>query len=105
MAAVSRAKEMISKGHTVVKKGHGVALHSEVCCHCRRGSAHVSTSYYLARRSLSSTTEHKRFWNITVASPVGLSVCLSGKCTVAKRLIGSGCRLGWSVGSVEEWMY
>jgi len=27
--------------------------------------------------------------------------CLSGGCTVAKRLIGSGCSLGWSVGSVE----
>ena len=26
---------------------------------------------------------------------VCLSVCVSGKCTVAKRLIGSGCRLGW----------
>jgi len=34
-----------------------------------------------------------------------LSVCLSGKCTVAKRPIGSGCRLGWRVGSVEEWVY
>ena len=29
-------------------------------------------------------------------SPIAnLSVCLSGKCTVAKRLIGSGYRLGW----------
>jgi len=26
---------------------------------------------------------------------IGLSVDLSGKCIVAKRLIGSGCRLGW----------
>jgi len=26
---------------------------------------------------------------------VGLSVCLSGGCIVAKRLIGSGSRLGW----------
>jgi len=32
---------------------------------------------------------------------VGLSVSLSGKCTVAKWLIGSGCRLGWWVGLVE----
>jgi len=26
---------------------------------------------------------------------VCLSVCVSGKCIVAKRLIGSGCYLGW----------
>jgi len=26
---------------------------------------------------------------------VSLSVCLTGKCTVAKRLIGSGCGSGW----------
>jgi len=30
-----------------------------------------------------------------VCVSVGRSVCLSGKCTVAKRLNGSGCRLGW----------
>ena len=38
--------------------------------------------------------------HVTDLSPsisVGLCVCvcLSGKCTVAKRLIGSRCRLGW----------
>jgi len=36
---------------------------------------------------------------------VGLSVGWSGKCTVAKRLIGSGCRLGWWMGLVEGWVY
>jgi len=30
-------------------------------------------------------------------------VCLSRKCTVAKRLSWSGCRLGWWVGSVDGW--
>jgi len=32
---------------------------------------------------------------------VGLWVGLSGECTVAKRLNGSGCHLWWWVGSVE----
>jgi len=36
---------------------------------------------------------------------VGLLVCLSAKCIVVKRLIGSGCRLGWWMGSVDEWVY
>jgi len=37
---------------------------------------------------------------------VGLSVGQSvRKYTVAKRLNGSGCHLGWLVGSVEGWMY
>jgi len=31
----------------------------------------------------------------SVGRSVCLSVCLSEKSTVAKRLIGSGCRLGW----------
>jgi len=35
---------------------------------------------------------------------VHLSVSLCGGCTVAKRLIGSGCRLEWWMGSVEGWM-
>jgi len=30
----------------------------------------------------------------SVGRSVGMSVCLSGGCTVAKRLIGSGCSLG-----------
>jgi len=32
-------------------------------------------------------------------------IILSGGCTVAKRLIGSGCRLGWWVGWVVGWVY
>ena len=36
---------------------------------------------------------------------VCLCMCVSGKSTVAKRLIVSGCQLRWSVGSVEEWVY
>ena len=39
---------------------------------------------------------------------VGLSVCLSGRCTVAKRLIVSRCRFGMVSGvggSVEGWVY
>jgi len=36
---------------------------------------------------------------------VCLSVCLSEGCTVAKRLIGCGCLLGWWVGLVEWWVY
>jgi len=42
---------------------------------------------------------------LCVCLSVGQSVCLSGKCTVAKRLNGSGCCLGWWVGSVEGWVY
>jgi len=40
---------------------------------------------------------------LCVGRSVGLSVC--GMCTLAKRLIGSGCHLVWWVGSVEGWMY
>jgi len=36
---------------------------------------------------------------------VGQSVCLSGKCTVAKWLSESGCHLRWRVESVEAWVY
>jgi len=36
---------------------------------------------------------------------VCLCVCQSGKCTVAKRLNGSGCLMGWSVGSVKGSVY
>jgi len=36
---------------------------------------------------------------------VSRSVCLFGRCTEAKRLIGSGCRFGWWVGLVEGWVY
>jgi len=59
----------------------------------------------LVRHSLS--IECKRYWNRPVAvSPIpSVGLCLSGKCIVAKRLIGSGCRLGWWVGSVERWAY
>ena len=39
--------------------------------------------------------------SLSVCWSVGRSVCLSRKCTVAKRLTGSGCHLGWWVGSVE----
>jgi len=38
----------------------------------------------------------------SVGLSVCVSVCLSGKSTVAKWLIGSGCRLGWWAG-VGEW--
>jgi len=44
---------------------------------------------------------------LTELSPIpfaGLSVSLSGMCIVAKWLIGSGCRLGWWVRSVEGWV-
>jgi len=37
--------------------------------------------------------------------PVCLCVRLSGKCTAAKLLNGSGCHLGWWVGLVERWVY
>ena len=47
-----------------------------------------------------SIIERKRSWYTTVAYSSHLSVCLSGKCLVAKRLIGSGRRLEWWVGLV-----
>ena len=40
--------------------------------------------------------------HLSVCLSVGLSVGRSRKGIVAKWPIGSGCRLGWSVGSVEE---
>ena len=40
---------------------------------------------------------------LSVGQSVGLS--LSGKCTMAKWLIGSGCSLGGLVMSVEGWVY
>ena len=50
--------------------------------------------------------ERKRSWNKPVAYPicrsVCLSVCLSGNYTVAKRLIGSGCRLGGEWGQSRD---
>ena len=54
----------------------------------------------LARRSIASVrgigVEHRLgHLSVCVCVSVGLSICLSGKCTVAKRLIVSGCRLGW----------
>jgi len=36
---------------------------------------------------------------------VGLSVCLSVQSVLWQRLIGSGCCLGWLVGSVEGLVY
>jgi len=47
---------------------------------------------FLARRALSIQRERKRSWYKFVAYPICLSVCLCGKCIVAKRLIGSACR-------------
>jgi len=41
----------------------------------------------------------------TIGLCVGLSVGRSGKCIVAKRLCGSGCHLGWWLGSVDGWVY
>jgi len=38
----------------------------------------------------------------SVGQCVCLSVCLSWKCTVAKRLIGYGCHLGWWVGRLMD---
>jgi len=49
--------------------------------------------------------ERQSYWNCRLSQ---LLVCVYWsvrKCTVAKRLIGSGCRLGWWVGSVERWAY
>jgi len=40
---------------------------------------------------------------LSLIPSVGLYV--SGKCTMAKRLTGSGCRSGWWVGSAEGWVY
>jgi len=53
----------------------------------------------LARRCLSVSA------HVTYLSPslsVCVCVCLSGKCTVAKRLIGSGCRLWWWRGRTTD---
>jgi len=41
-------------------------------------------------------------WRLPICPLVCLSVCLSGGCAVAKRLIESGSRLGWWVRSVED---
>jgi len=57
-----------------------------------------------ARRSLSR--ERKRSWHRRrQCLSVCQSVSLTGGCTVEKQLIGSGCRLGWWVGSVKRWVY
>ena len=45
--------------------------------------------------------QRKRYSYWPVAYTMRLSVGRSGKCTVENRLIGSGCRLGWWVESVE----
>ena len=62
---------------------------------------------FLARRSLSAgqsvsviLTELSSIPSVGLC--VSVSVCRSPKCTVAKRLNGSGCHLGWWVGSVED---
>jgi len=63
-----------------------------ICCYHPHCIQSHSRHPLLACRSPS--IERKRYWNRPVASH--LSVCLSGRCTVAKRLNGSGCRLdGW----------
>ena len=55
----------------------------------------IIAAAFLARRSLS--IERKRYWYGPVTYPVyrsvSVSVCRSGKGTVAKRLTGYGCRL------------
>jgi len=55
---------------------------------------------FLARRSL--LIQRKRYWCIIVAYPICRSVCVSGKCTVAKWQIGSGCFLGWWMGQSRD---
>ena len=45
-------------------------------------------------------TKLDAYWSVIY--PICRSVCLSAKCPVAKRLIGSGRHLGWWVGSVED---
>jgi len=62
-----------------------------------------------ARRSVSVQRAYKRISARLTGPSVGLCVCVCvsvGKCrpTVAKRLSGSGCRLGWWVRSVEWWV-
>jgi len=48
---------------------------------------------FLARRSLS--IERKRYWCRPFAYPICRTVCVSGKYTAAKRLIGPRWRLGY----------
>ena len=43
--------------------------------------------------------------DLSLIQSVDLCVCVSGKCIVAKWLIGSGCCLRWSVGLVKGWVY
>jgi len=52
----------------------------------------------LAHRLLRVWIEHfKRYWNRPVAYPIcrSVCVCVSGKCTVSKRITVTGCRFGW----------
>jgi len=57
---------------------------------------HVISRVVVYQASVSSyVADH-----LAICLSVSRSVCLSAKCIVAKRLSGSGCRLGWWVGSV-----
>jgi len=71
-------------------------------------ACNYSTRYYIFSTSLTiNIIERKRFWSVAypmcpfVWLSVFLPVCVSGKCIVAKRLVGSRC----SLGSVEGWEY
>ena len=62
-----------------------------------RDQYNIANSISLALRSL---TIKRSCYDVTDLSPIAhlsvcLSVCLSGQRTVAKRLYGSGCHLGW----------
>jgi len=61
----------------------------------------VSVSLYINISSEALMLRTCRLAHLSVC----VSVCLSGKCIVAKRLNGSGCHLRWWVGSVEKWVY
>jgi len=79
------------------------------------------TSFYILMKSINSMlllfsmslsiniVERKHSWHTIVAYPVWpslrLCVCVSGKCTVVKRMTGSRFCYGWRVGLIEGWVY
>jgi len=71
--------------------------------HIENSSGNVSSTSLFINMANVSANGIDLLPSPSVGRSVGLSVCMSVRgCTVAKRLIGSGCRLGWWVWSVRD---
>ena len=89
------------RGQKVKGHGHRVMKHTA-------GFGMPMFLVIISRVAIQSIERKRVFLRVCRLSPLSvcLSVCLCVReVYVSKRLIGSGCRLGWWVGSVERWVY